>query len=238
MSASITKLAVAAPPAELRVRRTNAERTASTRSKLIAATIDSLHRHGYAATTTLLISDIAQVSRGAMLHHFPTKIDLVIAAAEHVIHQQSLYYARELRKHKRGWERFVAVTDLTWRAWSRPSGIAVIEIMVAARSDPALGARFRPVAQRFEDSQLTEMRKLARLAGVRDQVVVDRLALFSLATIRGLAVDLMLNQDRPKLNPLVDMLRDAKSDRARKVIDAKGPGDAKGPADDKGPGKD
>ena len=56
-----------------RVRRTQEERSAATRAKLLDATIDCLIELGYAGTTTTLIAERAGVSRGAQLHHFPSK---------------------------------------------------------------------------------------------------------------------------------------------------------------------
>jgi len=65
-------------------RQTNEARSARTRGKVLDATIDCLLELGYANTTTTLISERAGVSRGAQLHHFPTKAELVAAAVEHL----------------------------------------------------------------------------------------------------------------------------------------------------------
>jgi len=58
------------------VRVPNVERSASTRAKLLNATIECLYDLGYHQTSTVLVTERAKVSRGAMLHHFPTKADL------------------------------------------------------------------------------------------------------------------------------------------------------------------
>ena len=54
------------------------------RARLMDATIECLVEHGFGGTSTTLISERAGVSRGAQLHHFPTKNDLVVAAVEHL----------------------------------------------------------------------------------------------------------------------------------------------------------
>ncbi|MBV9832442.1 MAG: helix-turn-helix transcriptional regulator, partial [Marmoricola sp.] len=54
------------------------------RQRLLDATIECLVEHGWSGTSTTLVSQRAGVSRGAQLHHFPTKNDLVVAAVEHV----------------------------------------------------------------------------------------------------------------------------------------------------------
>jgi AcrR family transcriptional regulator len=200
--------------------RRNAERTAATRAKLIEATIQSLYVNGYAATTTTTISDLAHTSRGAMLHHFPSKIDLVLGVAEHVIDMQTEYYTKRLTAYKPGLERFLAMTELSWDAWSQPSGVAVIEIMVAARSDPTLGRKFRPLAQAHEQAQLIAMRKLGRRAGIHDEAALDRMVRLNLAAIRGLTIELMLSQDRRKATDTLSMLLEYKdwfTERARNL---------------------
>jgi len=67
-----------------RARRTQAERTASTRARLLDATLECLCDLGYARTTTPEIARRAGLSRGAQLHHFPTKAELVTGAIEHL----------------------------------------------------------------------------------------------------------------------------------------------------------
>ena len=54
------------------------------RARLLEATVDCLVERGFAGTSTTLVSERAGVSRGAQLHHFPTKNDLVVAAVEHL----------------------------------------------------------------------------------------------------------------------------------------------------------
>src|SRR5437763_12092708 len=65
-------------------RRTQAERSAATRAALLDATVASLVEVGYANTTTTGIAERAGVSRGAQMHHFPAKADLVAHAVEHL----------------------------------------------------------------------------------------------------------------------------------------------------------
>ena len=57
--------------------RTNAERSAATRVRLLDATIDCLIELGWSGTSTTEVVRRAGVSRGAQVHHYPTKEDLV-----------------------------------------------------------------------------------------------------------------------------------------------------------------
>ena len=67
-----------------RRRRTQEERSAETRTRLLDAAIECLLKLGYAGTTTTEIATRAKVSRGAQLHHYPTKQELLTAAVEHL----------------------------------------------------------------------------------------------------------------------------------------------------------
>ena len=74
-------------------RRSQEDRSSTTRLALMRATIDCLVEYGYAGTTTRLVADRAQVSRGAQTHHFPTKRDLVAAAIEHLFDEHAREFA-------------------------------------------------------------------------------------------------------------------------------------------------
>jgi len=199
-------------------RRSNSERSAATRERLITAAIHCLHRYGYAATSTTLIARTANVSRGAMIHQFPNKVDLTLAVAEYVIRAQRRFYVDELLKLPRGRPRYVAITRLTWEAWSQPSGIAVIEIMVAARSDPVLSVRFPPLAHALVRSQRDDIWDIARSAGITDRREVEASAQLVLAAIRGLCIDLMFTAERAPIEDAMDHLMDLKALTADRLI--------------------
>src|SRR5438105_14934773 len=75
-------------------RRTQEERSASTRARLLDATIFCLSELGYGRTTTTEIAERAGGARGAQLHHFPSKAELVTTAVEHPLEKRT----EELRK--------------------------------------------------------------------------------------------------------------------------------------------
>jgi AcrR family transcriptional regulator len=54
------------------------------RQRLLEAATVVLRRNGYAGLRTEEVSRVAGVSRGAQLHHFPTKESLVLATTEHI----------------------------------------------------------------------------------------------------------------------------------------------------------
>ena len=73
------------PVAAAVTRTPQAERTRATRLRLMEATVECLVELGWAGTTTTIVSERAGVSRGAQLHHFPTKQDLVVSAVAYLM---------------------------------------------------------------------------------------------------------------------------------------------------------
>lgn len=126
-------------------RRTQAERTASTQAKLLDAAIDCLVELGFAKTSTQEIARRAGVSRGAQLHHFPTKESLVIAAVGHLVERR----LDEILATDPDPERGVEVLS---EAFSGPLFYAALELWVAARTDPALHEAVLPLERRVSEA--------------------------------------------------------------------------------------
>src|SRR3977135_1954938 len=90
MMAGVTtsELPVEAPAPLPAVRRSQAERSAATQARLLDATIECLVERGWAATSTTEVVRRAGVSRGAQVHHYPTKEDLVLAALDYLLERR------------------------------------------------------------------------------------------------------------------------------------------------------
>lgn len=124
---------------EVKVRRTQVERTAATRARLLEAASACLLEHGYAETTIARIQDAAGLARGTLLHHFPTRADLMVAATVHLVEQRMAAFREEADLIGDG-DRLQAVIDLAWRDLSSPEFYTALELWVAARTDPDLKA--------------------------------------------------------------------------------------------------
>lgn len=130
------------------MRRTQAERSAAMRTRLLDATVECLVSHGYAGTTTPRIAEMAGVTRGAQIHHFRSKEDLVVAAIEHLAEQRAQAAIRELGRVQASPDPVSTVLDFLWEAHQGPMFIATMELWVAARTDPVLARqieRMEPV---------------------------------------------------------------------------------------------
>lgn len=185
----------------------NAKRREATRKKLLEATIECLYRYGYFGTSTVLVTEVAGVSRGSLLHQFPTKVDLMIATAEHIrLHRREVHY-RIIGAMKDEEEKFRALTGVTWGEMAKPSGIARIELMLAARSDPEFAARMQPLNEVFELGVRDSVWGLVERLGVKNRAKADTLTRLYVAALRGLTIDGLFDKSREHIPEVVELLQ-------------------------------
>jgi AcrR family transcriptional regulator len=127
------------------VRRTQAQRSADMRARLLDATVDCLVEYGYAGTSTHRVVEVAGVTRGAQVHHFGSKEDLVIAAIEHLAEQRTQAAIREIARVKATPDPVSAALEYIWESHQGPIFAATVELWIAARTDPALAQQVERV---------------------------------------------------------------------------------------------
>ncbi|MGW0035221.1 TetR/AcrR family transcriptional regulator [Gordonia sp. NPDC003376] len=124
--------------------RTQAQRSALTREKVLDAAVGALIELGYAGTTTQEVNRRAGVSRGALLHQFPTRDALVVAAVAHLVDRRK---AEILSRPRTGREDLNILIEV----FDGPLFYAALELWVAARTDPALRTAIVPLERRIAD---------------------------------------------------------------------------------------
>jgi AcrR family transcriptional regulator len=128
-------------------------RSAETRRRLMEAAVACLYERGYAGTTTIEIAARAGVSRGAQLHHFPTKDELVVSALEHVFDLRAREFRDAVADIPSGSsdDRLRWLIDLNWRVFKGPTFYAWLELVVASRTDETLKDPVRSASERLVD---------------------------------------------------------------------------------------
>jgi AcrR family transcriptional regulator len=179
------------------------ERSRLTQQRLLSATVDCLVEFGWSGATTTVISGRAGVSRGAQLHHYPTRAALVLAAVEHLADLR----AAELRVEAAALgdlaphDRHARVIDMLATSFTGPLFAAALEVWVAARTDPELRAALIPLEAKVG----REMHRLAvdlldadeATPGVREAVQA------TLDLLRGLGVANLLTDDSSRRKALL-----------------------------------
>jgi AcrR family transcriptional regulator len=186
-----------------RVRRSNEERTATMRARLLDATVACLADRGYARTTTTEIARRARVSRGAELHHFPTKAELVTTAVEHLFEQRHTEFRAAFARLPAGANRAASAIDILWSIINGPTFYAWLEMVVAARTDAKLRKVVTAISTRFMQTIYLSFRELFPDAEAQGDIVPG----FAFSTLQGLALDLMVMPDAPHIRQVIDRLK-------------------------------
>ncbi|WP_217359003.1 TetR/AcrR family transcriptional regulator [Ruegeria arenilitoris] len=110
-------------------------RSRDMRAKICNATVACLDQLGYAETTFAKVQAKAGISRGAITHHFPTKQALVAATAMRLLDNAQTPIWNRGRPPP-------PVYELIMSSWANivnsSGGRAIVEILVACRTDTAL----------------------------------------------------------------------------------------------------
>ena len=178
--------------------RTQRERRESTRARLVEATVVTLAEHGYAATSIKRILEEAGVSVGGMYRHFPTLLDLVIAAAEEVRDRQFQDFLEGLGALGEISEE--DCIELLRAACRKPINSAWYDLMVAARTHTELRERLQPFAETYY-AKIFDLAKALPVAE-RWEPEAFRTAVFSVIhLLDGEAMASVVN-DQPELEHL------------------------------------
>lgn len=190
-------------PQALRAPRTQQQRRDETRRALLDAAVESLIEVGFARTTTLEVQRRANVSRGALLHHFPSKAELLVAAVDHLAEMR----ARELKllagQLPEGRARTDAVLELLWQCFSGEMFQVAMELRTAARTDPEL----RPVliaGERALRDRIFAQAKTLFGKDVSEHAGVERALDLTLQLMIGAAMTGVLHKDDARLRDLID----------------------------------
>ncbi len=127
-----------------------AQKSASTRLQIVESALRCVVDLGYSCTTTTVIAEKAGLSRGAMLHHFPSKIDIVRAAVEHLHAKRLKAFRRAIDKLPRDETRVRRALEAYFEHVKHPMYVAFLELWVASRTDPELQSILKPAQESFE----------------------------------------------------------------------------------------
>jgi AcrR family transcriptional regulator len=188
-----------------------AQKSASTRNLIIDAAIKCFVDLGYARTTTTAIAERAGLSRGAMLHHFPSKIDIVRAAVDH-LHAKRLKALRKAMMRPSGdTDRVRQGVDAYWSHVKHPMFVAFFELSVAARTDEELAEILRPAQESFErDLNKTTLEVFPEWHGNQEafEIALD----LSRYLLEGMAISFLTHKETERdirvLQYLEDKLRE------------------------------
>jgi AcrR family transcriptional regulator len=131
-----------------------AQKSAMTRDRILDAAINCFINLGYTNVTTAKVASTAGVSRGAMLHHFPSKTELIQAAVEYLHGKLLEDYTERVNaipSTKKGKAHRRAGLDAYWDHLTGDLATAYHELCVAGRTDPELKQILLSSSARFAE---------------------------------------------------------------------------------------
>ncbi len=121
------------------------QKSSQTKILLLETTLKCLARYGYPKTTTKMVTEKANVSRGALLHHFATRQDLIIEAIEYMFYcQLDNFYKTILQLSEQQRVLEIAGVDVYWEFLKTKEFEAYQELAMASRTDSELRKIFVP----------------------------------------------------------------------------------------------
>jgi AcrR family transcriptional regulator len=176
-----------------------------TRARGLDAAIELLTEAGYAGTTTRAVQEASGLTRGAFLHHFPTREALLASVIDELIDRRATR-ARQLIDRldaRPSAERLGAAIGAVRELFSDRDFLAEMELWSAARTNPALMAAIRPVEARVGRRLRQQLAQLfgSEIAGRPRSQVVARI---TVELSRGLAISNPLRGAGNRENALLE----------------------------------
>jgi AcrR family transcriptional regulator len=126
-------------------------KSSSTRQQILDAAVHCIVHLGYSNTTTMMIAEQAGLSRGATLHHFPSKTDIIAATVEYLFEKRTRAFLNTSKSLPRDSDRVKMAVRAYWDHANHPLFLAFIELSVAARHDEELHKILVPAQTRFDE---------------------------------------------------------------------------------------
>ena len=188
-----------------------AEKSAMTRKAILEAAIRCFVNEGYTKTTTAMIAAEAGVSRGAMMHHFPSR-SAVMKAVVAYLHERRLEEYRDLMANIDTPDQQLTRANIrrsvqaAWDYVNLPSFVAYQELLAAARTEPELGEVIGEVECDFERQFLRTVKAVfPHWKGVKSLQAAHDLVQF---VMNGMAVSYRFNNRKKRADRIIELVTD------------------------------
>lgn len=114
-------------------RRSRQQRSRETETLLLETAVKALADYGYAGATTTRIQELADVTRGRLLHHFPSRDHLLVAAVQHLSELKMKARTPPETLPKDASERIDHAVEQMWVTYRLPIFWASVELWLASR---------------------------------------------------------------------------------------------------------
>lgn len=188
-------------------RRTQAERSETTRKQLLEAATKLIRQNGFGGLRTIEVASVAGVSRGALMHHFPSKHALVVAVLNYV---NEMNFAQSTRRAQLARGSDDPIKEIVKDAQDFFFGDYFFIELAIAMSDESTRRLRRETHQFTRQTRFSiEAAWLDTLvsSGIPKQLASDVLAL-TLSAVRGFSVRMLIEKDPEQFIRLMNVWRE------------------------------
>ncbi|MBE8523547.1 TetR/AcrR family transcriptional regulator [Amycolatopsis sp. H6(2020)] len=187
-----------ARPSRLR----DAQREA-TRQRVVQVAVELLIDRGLAATTTVAVQRVGGFSRGALLHHFPTREAMLGATIRELMERNEVAVREAAAGVPADLDRVTRAVRVLGASMVRPAFVAELELWAAARTDH----RLREVLRHEEKRARRDLYRVVDGVFGTELVGSDRYPMVASLTVqflRGLAISDVLRGERSRTERLLE----------------------------------
>ncbi|HEX9470027.1 MAG TPA: TetR/AcrR family transcriptional regulator [Bradyrhizobium sp.] len=187
-------------------RRTQAERSEETRTRILKAASNLIRKRGYARFRTAEVAKEAGLSRGAQLHHFPTKDSLVVATLEYVFEQAQMLSRRRASAVNRPRDLIEAVIEDAREFFFSEHFMVAIDIVLSTSTDQSVRKQILDISRKARRPAEAAWAEALAANGVPGQLASDIVAL-TLSLVRGMALRTLWDNDPKWFDELFSLWR-------------------------------
>lgn len=175
-------------------RRTQAERSEETRTRILKAAANLIRKRGYARFRTAEVAEEAGLSRGAQLHHFPTKDALVVATLEFVFEQAQALSRRRAAAVNKPRDLIEVIIEDAREFFFSEHFMVAIDIVLSTSTNQSVRKQILEISRKARRPVETAWTEALASNGVPAQLASDIVAL-SLSLVRGMALRTLWDND-------------------------------------------
>ncbi len=187
-------------------------RSLVTQNRILNAAVQALVEFGYAGASTVKIQELAGVSRGRMLHQYPSRDELLVAAVAHLASARVDDAGARVEWPAAPSARIGAAVDTMWATYQQDYFWAATELWIGARHNNDLRTALVPVERALNRRVRTATDALfgAPLIDAPAYPVVRELLNTSM---RGVALTYAFDRRRPSTEPNLKAWKELAHDR-------------------------
>ncbi|MDB5609485.1 MAG: Transcriptional regulator, TetR family [Bradyrhizobium sp.] len=188
-------------------RRTQAERSETTRKQLLDAAIKLVRAKGFGGLRTVEVSTLAGVSRGALLHHFKNKHALVVGVLHYVNEISLTQSARRAQSARSSGDPIEGIIQDAREFYFGDYFFLELAIAMSDESSRSLKRETYQISRPTRFSIEAAWLDTLVSSGLPKQLAGDVLAL-TMSVVRGFSVRMLIEKDPEQFARLLKVWRD------------------------------